>query len=226
MFAPPPGGAFLNMKFPPLKEAIFLQRENRFVGKVLLNGEEVRAYIRNTGRLTELLRRGNKVYLKEKHQGKYPYEILLVDYMGTLVCIDSHIAPKIYAESLMPKNVVFEPKVNASRFDLLVDDLLIEVKSVNLVVNGVALFPDAPTKRGARHLRELAYLIDSRPACVVFIVQREDALAFAPNCSVDPEFCKAFEEFRRKGGMVKAYRCSVSIEGISLKDEIIVLGGS
>ncbi len=222
MFAPPPGGAFLKMKFPPLIEAIFLERLNRFVGRVLVGGKEQRAYIRNTGRLKELLFEGSKVYLKEKQRGLYKYEVLLVELKNTLVCIDSHIANRIYAEYL-GEGVVFEPSFGKHRFDLLYGNRVIEVKSVNLVKDGIALFPDAPTERGTRHLRFLMELGDGYVPEVVFVVQREDARAFSPHWEMDEEFSTALKEFALHGYAVKSYLCSVSLEGINLKGEIPVL---
>ena len=154
MFAPPPGGAFVKMKFPDLIPAKFLRRLNRFVAEVSIEGKRVFAHIRNTGRLTELLKPGNTVFLKEKHSGKYPFELPLVDMGSSLVCIDSTITPKLYAEFLsMP--VRFEPKFGEHRFDLMYDSRVVETKSVNLVEDGVALFPDAPTERGRKHIQKL-----------------------------------------------------------------------
>jgi sugar fermentation stimulation protein A len=176
------------MKFPDLIPAKFLRRLNRFVGEVSIEGKRVFAHIRNTGRLTELLKPGNTVFLKEKHSGKYPFELLLVDMGSSLVCIDSTITPKLYAEFLsMP--VRFEPKFGEHRFDLMYDNRVVETKSANLVEDGVALFPDAPTERGRKHIQKLIELSwQGFEPQLIFVVQREDALAFSPNYKVDKPF--------------------------------------
>ncbi len=208
------------MEFPPLIEGFFLERLNRFVGTVYINGEQEKAYIRNTGRLEELLFEGNSIYVKAKRGGLYRYEILLAKSRDTLVCIDSHIASKLYAEYLKA-DLTFEPTFGKHRFDLMHGNTVIEVKSVNLVKNRIALFPDAPTKRGKEHLSHLMKLaqVGYLPQ-VVFVVQREDAYAFSPNWQTDENFSKALKEFISKGYPAKAYKCDVSLKEITLKEEI------
>lgn len=210
------------MKFPPLREATFLERLNRFVGLVQLENRTLSAYIRNTGRLRELLFPGNRIYLVEKREGKHPFEILLAERDKHLVCIDSHIAPKLYAE-WSGCSVSFEPRFGNKRFDLLIEGRPVEVKSVNLVREGVALFPDAPTQRGKEHIEKLIELSREgyRPL-IVFVVQREDAQVFSPNWEVDPEFSEALLRYSRLGLEIRAYRCYVSLEEIRIKEEIPV----
>ena len=210
------------MRFPKLIEATFIKRLNRFVGLIKLE-EEKTAYIRNTGRLRELLFEGNRVYVKETGEKKHPFEILLASFGSYLVCIDSHIAPKLYLE-YTGLEALFEPRFGKKRFDLLIEGRPVEVKSVNLVKEGIALFPDAPTKRGKEHIEELIKLsTQGYNPLLVFVVQREDAHAFSPNWSVDPEFSRALLEYAKLGLEVKAYRCMVSLEEIKLKEEIPVL---
>ncbi|MCX7989606.1 MAG: DNA/RNA nuclease SfsA [Aquificaceae bacterium] len=211
------------MSFPELKEAEFKERLNRFVGLVELKGKTFSAYIRNTGRLKELLYAGNRVFLAERGTGKHPFEIVLAEYEEHLVCIDAHITPKLYAESLCAP-VIFEPSFEGVRFDLLLEERPVEVKSVNLVRKGVALFPDAPTKRGKRHLEKLIELSkrDYNPL-LVFVVQREDGEFFSPNWEVDPDFSKALLRYISLGLEVRAYRCSVNLKEIKLKEEIPVI---
>ncbi|WP_461829473.1 DNA/RNA nuclease SfsA [Aquifex sp.] len=213
------------MEFPHLKPAIFVRRLNRFVGEVFLGGRLVRALIRNTGRLSELLKEGNTVFVREKSNGKYRYEVLLARSEKGLVCIESHYANALFEEYLLNKGVRGfrrEPKFRGKRFDFLIDNMLVEVKSVNLVRNGVALFPDAPTKRGAEHLRILSELPEGMKPLLVFVCQREDCEDFRPNCETDPAFCRAFYEYVRKGYPVKAFRCKVSLKEIFIAEEINV----
>ncbi|RMH80710.1 MAG: DNA/RNA nuclease SfsA [Acidobacteria bacterium] len=208
------------MSFPELKPATLLDRLNRFVAKVLYEGKELTAYIRNTGRLSELLFRGNRVYVKERTLGKHPLEIVLASYDNHLVCIDSHIAPKLYAE-LIGSPVVFEPTFGDRRFDLLIDGRPVEVKSVNLVKEDVALFPDAPTKRGKEHILKLIELSKEgyRPL-LVFVVQREDCKLFSPNWEVDGDFSQALELYINMGLEARAYRCRVNLKEIRIEVEI------
>ncbi len=122
-----------------------------------------------------------------------------------------------------------EPRYEGGRFDLLLDGpaglCFVETKSVTLVKDGVALFPDAPTERGRRHLlklRELAGL--GVEAAVVFIIQREDAVAFSPTPPADPAFARAFREAVEAGVRAFAYTCSVTEKAIELKGKVPVLG--
>ena len=220
------------MRFPPLIEAKFLRRVNRFVCEVEIDGCIQRALIRNTGRLKELLYEGNKVFVKEKNKGKYGYEILLASYGKNLVCIDSQIPPKLLKEAVEKRNINYgtifyiklEPNFGGSRFDLFIDSdrgrFVIETKSVNLVKNGVGLFPDAPTERGRKHIRKLMDMLNTYRAEVIFIIQREDAVCFAPNGEVDESFKKILIEFKDKGGTVKAYKCRVSLKSIYIDREV------
>ena len=213
------------MKFPHLKPGIFVRRLNRFVGEVFLEGRLVRALIRNTGRLSELLRSGNTVFLREKESGKYRYEILLVRSENSLVCVESHYANLLFEEYLLKqgiKDFKREPMFKGKRFDFLVGNTLVEVKSVNLVRDGVAMFPDAPTKRGAEHVRILTNLPEGLKPLLIFVCQREDCFSFEPNCETDKDFCEAFYRYIEKGYPVKVFRCKVSLKEITIVEEINV----
>ncbi len=219
------------MKLPPLTKAVFQERLNRFVCLVRVGNGTEKALLRNTGRLSELLTPGREVYLRRKSSGKYAYEILIVRGEESLVCVDSHIAPSLFEEWLRLKgdpwpaeDIKREPRVGRSRFDLLLDQsTLIEAKSVNLVRDGIALFPDAPTERGRRHIRDLMDLGTRFRTCVVFLIQREDAVAFSPNYETDPEFGRLLEEFYLAGNTVKAYLCRVSLCEVRVWKEVPVV---
>lgn len=218
------------MNLGVLREAKFIERINRFVGVVELRGRRRKALIRNTGRLRELLRSGNRVYVRDKSGGKLSLEIVLAEVNGNLVCIDSHLPPRLLIEYLRREGrpwdldeVRCEFMVGGSRFDLLINGrVLVETKSVNLVENGTALFPDAPTERGRRHIHHLINLADSFLPSLVFVVQREDAEIFSPNKKVDPPFARAVDEFCRMGYPVYAFLCRVSKEEIYIWKEIPV----
>ncbi len=213
------------MKFPPLKPALFVRRLNRFVGEIFLGGKLVKALIRNTGRLSELLKSGNVVFVRKKESGKYRYEILLTRSENSLVCIESHYANALFEEYLLRhgvKDFRKELSFGGKRFDFLIGDTLVEVKSVNLVRDGVAMFPDAPTKRGTEHIRILTHLPEGLKPLLVFVCQREDCFSFEPNCETDPEFCEAFYEYIEKGFPVKVFRCKVSLKEITIVEELNV----
>lgn len=213
------------MEFPPLKAATFVRRINRFVGEIFLEGRLVKALIRNTGRLSELLKPWNAVFVRERKGDKYTYEILLARAPKSLVCIESHYANALFEEYLIKQGIKdFRREYNfkGMRFDFLIGNTLVEVKSVNLVKNGIAMFPDAPTKRGAKHIRILTSLPKGLEPMLVFVCQREDCKAFRPNCEMDEEFCEAFYEYVSKGYTVKAFRCKVSLKEIYIAEEIDV----
>ncbi len=217
------------MEFPHLYEAVFIRRINRFVGEIDIKGKIYRALIRNTGRLIEVLYKGNTVFVSKKDTGKCPYEIVLATDGDVLVCIDSHIAPKLLAEAIQKgvidygnvRDIKFEVSLNSSRFDMLVerekDRILLEVKSVNIVKGGVGLFPDAPTERGRKHIKELMKI---RGGEIAFVVQREDALCFAPYKEIDGEFDALIRKFRSAGRGVRAFVCDVNLSSINIKGEI------
>lgn len=171
-------------------------------------------------------------------------DLLLVEAAGGLVCVDARLPPLLVAEALrggpwqgLPEGeAVREPpwavagsvagradgaRRRRGRFDLALGGWLIECKCVTLVRGGVALFPDAPTARGRRHVEELA-AIGGR-AAVVFVAQRGDAECLAPNRETDPAFAAALEAAARRGVLVLAGGCRVSLEGIALATVLPVL---
>jgi len=218
------------MRFPPLIRGTFLERLNRFVCQILVNGKKTTALLRNTGRLRELLVEGADIYVRKKESGKHPYEILLVRGERSLVCVDSHLPPKLLSEFMerqgkpwRPEDIRFEYRAGGSRFDLLINGkVLVETKSVNLVRDGTALFPDAPTQRGARHIEELISLQSRFQPALVFVVQREDAECFSPNYEVDPHFSDLVREFYERNLPVYAFLCRVSLNEIYIWKDIPV----
>lgn len=219
------------MELGELTPATFVERLNRFVCLVNLNNKLEKVLIRNTGRLKELLTPGREVYLRYKEGGKYRHELLLVRLDKTLVCVDSHLPPKLLVEYALktgypwkPVDYKYEFRVGTSRLDLLINKrILVETKSVNLVIDGTAMFPDAPTTRGSKHIEELIRSADTYKPEIVFIVQREDALRFTPNKTTDPVFSEALKRFSSMGFTVRAFVCRVNLEEITIKEEIPVI---
>ncbi|MSQ40239.1 MAG: DNA/RNA nuclease SfsA [Dehalococcoidia bacterium] len=150
----------------PLQKAVLSHRLNRFAVLAEVNGQSVTAHLPNSGRLRELLQPGNLVFLAPKTgPRKTPFDMVLVEAEGRLVSCDAHLPPAVLAEAIRQgqappfakyETVRREVTFGESRLDLLLTEhrgrCFIEAKSVTLVENDVALFPDAPTERGRRHL--------------------------------------------------------------------------
>ena len=226
-----------------------IKRLNRFVAVVEVDGQTVLAHVPNSGRMQELLFPGNRVIL-EAHTDpgrKTPYDLILAEYGGFLVSVDSRLPNFLLAETInrgeLPgfSNIRVERRevpYGESRLDLKLvrvqDSLTVsqfeplegyaEIKSCTLVRDGVAMFPDAPTARGARHLRELirahqeGYL-----AYVIFLVQRGDAVSFTPNEATDPEFANTLRQAFDTGVQIMAYTCQVTLEGVQILKSIPIM---
>ncbi|MEG0376952.1 MAG: DNA/RNA nuclease SfsA, partial [Eubacterium sp.] len=209
----------------------------RFIARVMIAEggieREIMAHVANTGRMSELLVPGAPVkmaYHKAPHR-KTDYTLLTVRFEGSWVCIHSTMANKL-AFDYMEK----QPGVEAlkrevtygnSRFDLAFEKegytCFYEVKSANLVIGGTAMFPDAPTERGRKHLEELMKAYESgHKAGVLFVVQREDAQFFMPNKSTDPLFAALLKQCSDKGIDIRALRCFVDGNTIAIDSEIPV----
>ena len=227
------------MKLPPkLLEAIFVSRLNRFAALVRLEGSEVVAHVPNSGRLRELFTPGRTVYLTPQSgpHRKTNYDLCLVAVDGLLVSCDARLPSRLVEEALrgdqqapfrgyptIEREVVF----GESRLDLRLSGpggyWFVEAKSITLVSEGTALFPDALTTRGARHLRTLMQAIDEgHRGAVVFVVQRKDAKGFSSNDGADREFAATLREASAHGVGVYAYGCQVSMTEIVLAQEVPV----
>lgn len=218
-----------------LVPAVIRRRLNRFAVLVELAGREEAVHLPNSGRLRELLISGTRAYLvpRPNPRRKTSHDLLLVD-VGTLVCADARLPTPLLAEALRERRVSgFEgytdlrPEVRCgeSRIDLALTGpaglCLVETKSVTLVEGDCALFPDAPTERGVRHLRTLiAARAAGAAAAVVFVVQRADAGRFAPHPTADPRFRAMLGEARAGGVAVRAFRCAVTLDEVRLEREI------
>lgn len=215
------GGVILQEKFSiefgELTTAIFIERPNRFLVSCRLEtGEVVEAHLADPGRLKELLLPGALLYLRfvDNPKRKTKWSVILVKAPGkdTLVSLQSTLANRIARKALEHGAIleladwqVVRPEysLGKSRWDFLLEDkqenkLLLEVKSCTLVHDGVAMFPDAVTERGKKHLQELTQLHTSGDfACaVLFVVQRNDAKVFKPAQHIDPAFAEALRVAR------------------------------
>lgn len=226
------------MKLPPLIAGRFARRINRFRVTVTIEGTSVDAHLPNSGRLTELLTPGRPCWLEpiNRRQRKTDYDLKLVEYADVLVSVDARLPNGLFAEALKQRRLEpfracqsFEREVSlgGSRVDFRLRmpgrALWVETKSVTLVEEDVAMFPDAPTARGTRHVRELSAVTEQgEDAAIVFIVQRPAARQFRPHGRADPSFKETLRRARDAGVAVYAWRCQVSQRAITITEQIPV----
>ncbi len=189
--------------------------------------------------MSELLVPENPMYVRpvaNSAHRKTAYDLTLVEYHGVLVSADSRLPNRLMLDAVEAGRLAefadyteATPEVtfHDSRFDLLLSGppgkLYLEAKSVNLVEDGTALFPDAPTERGRKHLVSLMKATDDGyGAAVVFVIQRSDAERFAPHRFADPVFAETLQKAAEHGVQAYAYRCEVSLTGIAMSDRIPV----
>ena len=209
------------MRYNNITSGIFLSRPNRFIANVLIDGEECVCHVKNTGRLGELLKKGAAAYLEESANPlrKTKYDLVAVEKDGELFNIDSY-APNLaageYLKSLYPDcRVRAEVKHGNSRFDFCIENengkTFVEVKGVTLLKNGVALFPDAPTERGVKHITELTHCVsEGFGAKILFVVQTENVHTFSPNDETHRAFGDALRTAAEAGVEIIAVSCRVT----------------
>ena len=224
------------MQYPNITPAVFCSRENRFVATVELKGQPIKVHVKNTGRCRELLVPGATVYLtrSDNEKRKYVYDLVAVRKGELLVNMDSQAANTVFGEflrggGLLDGVTLVKPEYTfgASRIDFYFERgserHLVEVKGVTLEENGVCRFPDAPTLRGAKHLRELAKAAgEGIHAWICFVVQMDGMKYLAPNIRTDPDFAAALREAAQAGVQVKAFCCRVEPDILSIDHEIPV----
>jgi len=223
------------LDFPELIHAKFVRRDNRFRATLDIDGREVWAHVANSGRLTDLLTPGRGVWVSQavEPNRKTAYDLRLVEYDKVLVSVDARLPNPLFEEYLLktpgvsknPWGLRREVRLGDSRLDFRLDGpegiCWVETKSVTLVEDGVARFPDAPTSRGRRHLLTLAGAAQKGVrTAVVFVVQRPDADFFSPYEEVDPEFADILRQVAAQGVEIRAYKCQVSFVKIFINDEI------
>lgn len=219
------------MRYETMVEATFLSRPNRFLAKVLVNGEETVCHVKNTGRCKELLIPGCRVWLKKEDSPgrKTPYSLITVDKGGNLVNMDSQapnrVACEWLAQTVKPEVLQREKTYGNSRFDLYFEKdgsrCFMEVKGVTLEEYGVALFPDAPTERGVKHIRELIACKEAGyEAYLLFVIQMKGVHLFKPNDQTHPEFGQALREAEKAGVTILAYDCEVTETTLTIETEI------
>ena len=217
------------MKYSSMVEGVFLERRNRFIARVLIDGREETVHVKNTGRCRELLKPGAKVFLERaaNPNRKTAYDLIaVVKDTGVLFNIDSQAPNAVMKEWLEEQDydaVRPEYRYGNSRMDFFLEKgpekVLMEVKGCTLEVDGIGYFPDAPTERGAKHLRELHRAAsEGYRAILAFVIQMEGVEEVRPNEKTDPAFAQAFEEAREAGVEIWLMTCRVRPEELKIRD--------
>ena len=230
------------MKYQKIVEGIFIERPNRFIAKVEIEGNLETVHVKNTGRCRELLVPGVRVFLEDFHERmgtrKLRYSLVAVeklcDERGTkklLVNMDSQ-APNALIKEEFQKwaeksggNFKPETSYKNSRFDFWFEKEgkqgFLEVKGVTLEEKGFCRFPDAPTERGAKHLSELMEAKkEGYWAGVLFLVQMQGMKSFSPNKDTDPVFAETLRSAFKSGVEILCYECEVTPESLKLGKKV------
>jgi len=221
------------MRYQNVVRGIFEERKNRFVATVWIGGKLETVHVKNTGRCRELLFSGAEVYLThtDDPKRKTAYDLIGVYKEGLgLVNIDSQAPNRVVGEWLREQNydlVKPEHTYGKSRFDFYLErgteKTLLEVKGCTLEVNGIGYFPDAPTERGVKHLRELTAARSAGYRCAVaFVIQMPGITEVRANAATDPDFAAALEEARRAGVEVWELPCEVGEDWLRIRGDLDV----
>ena len=223
------------MRYDNIVRGRFLSRPNRFIALVDIDGAETICHVKNTGRCRELLVPGAEVYLVPGTAPgrKTPYDLVAVDKSGVLINMDAQAPNRVFAEfarTFDPQALSVRPefRFGDSRLDFCLerpDGLhLVEVKGVTLESGGHARFPDAPTERGVKHLRELMRAVEQgHRATAFFVVQMAQVADFAPNDDTHPAFGAALRQAIAAGVQVVAYACRVTPDTMSIDRPVPVI---
>ena len=215
----------------------FLDRPNRFIAHVEIGGTVETVHVKNTGRCRELLVPGATVYLAAgtNPARKTPYDLIAVEKGERLINMDSQAPNKVFDEwvrggGFLPGVTSIWPEytVGDSRLDFALQTEkgfhYVEVKGVTLEVDGAVYFPDAPTERGVKHLKELRAAAEAGiDATAAFVVQMEQVKFLSPNDVTHPAFGQALREAHAAGVNVRAFTCKVEPDSLVIAGEIPVI---
>ena len=223
------------MHYSKIVPGRFLSRPNRFIAHVEIEGKETVCHVKNTGRCRELLQAGAEVYCLDAPSParKTRYDLIAVQKGQRLINMDSQAPNAAVKEWLLEgglgllENIKPESRHGTSRFDFSFTKdgkpCFLEVKGVTLEHDGVCAFPDAPTARGAKHLRELKELVqEGYGAYVLFVIQMTDVKFLHPNDATDPEFGQALRQAAAAGVQILAMDCAVTPDSMALQKEVEV----
>ena len=223
------------MEYPRMVKGKFLSRPNRFIAHIEIDGKEEICHVKNTGRCRELLRSGATVWCLDAASParKTRFDLICVEKEGRLINMDSQAPNKAAGEWLAAggsgkiENLKAETKMGNSRFDFSFTKdgrlCFLEVKGVTLENDGICAFPDAPTTRGTKHLKELTALAEEGyGAYILFVIQMSDVKYLHPNDKTDPAFGAALREACAAGVQVLAMDCLVAPDTMVLNKPVPV----
>lgn len=222
------------MQYQNIVEGSFISRPNRFIARVMINGQEETVHVKNTGRCKELLTPNARVYLQHfpNTNRKTAYDLIAVEKGTLLINMDSQAPNKVAGEWLRTAEpfgpityLKAEYTHGDSRFDFYLetetDKLFLEVKGVTLESEGIVRFPDAPTERGVKHLKGLMKCLDEGyKAAVLFVIQFTGGKYFEPNWDTHPEFGKTLQEAQAAGVIIIARECHVEPDQLIINNEL------
>lgn len=234
----PEGG----LSWGPLIEGRLIRRYKRFLADVeLADGEVVTAHTANTGAMLGCCQPGRPVWLShhDSPTRKLKYTLEMIDMPSALVGVNTGVPNRLVRAAVMagriaelppPSRALAEVRIGASRLDLLLEyddnrpSVYVEIKNCSLVEEGVALFPDAVTTRGTKHLGELAEIAHGGGRAVIFVLaQRGDAEKFAPADHIDPEWGRTLRRVVRDGVELFVYRTCLTTAGVSVGQRLPVI---
>ncbi len=235
------------MIYQDIHAARFIARPNRFIARVEVEGREETVHVKNTGRCKELLVPGCTVYLEgsSNPQRKTRFDLVAVEKVRSsqpplLINMDSQAPNKVFGEWMsaglgagfgLPKPSLLRPETTwgNSRFDFYWEESesgrkgFVEVKGCTLEENGLALFPDAPTERGVKHLHELIACHGAGyEAAVCVVIQMEGMTSFSPNDRTHPKFGAALRGAYQAGVKVLAEECAVATDSLTMTKPVPV----
>lgn len=222
------------MHYTNIEQAVFLNRPNRFIANILVNGEEKVCHVKNTGRCKELLAGNPTIYVQhfDSPNRKTAYDLIAVEKGERLINMDSVAPNKAFGEYLaagglgyIPELIKAESTHGDSRYDFYFEHdgikAYAEVKGVTLEEDGVVRFPDAPTERGLKHLRGLIECVEQGfEAYAVFIIQMENVKHFEPNYKTHREFGLLLKEAQDKGVKLLALDCKVTPDTLTAGSQV------
>ncbi len=225
------------MKYERIQVGRFIERPNRFIAYVEIDGMVETVHVKNTGRCAELLIPGATVYVQESDnpERKTRWDLIGVMKGNRMINMDSQITNYVVKEWIEEGNLFQSPKLvkpetvyGESRFDLYVETeeqkAFIEVKGVTLEEDGVVRFPDAPTERGVKHVEELIRAVKvGYEAYIFFVIQMEHVRYFTPNEKTHKAFADALRKAKKAGVRILAYDCKVETDGIRLNCQVPVV---
>lgn len=228
------------MVYENIVQGIFVKRPNRFIAHVLIDGKEEIAHVKNTGRCKELLVPGAKVILEDCSHNpnrKTKYSLISVWKGDMLVNMDSQVPNAVVYDALKTNKIKGFEEITSikreisfenSRFDIYFESGnekgFVEVKGVTLEDNGIAMFPDAPTKRGKKHVLEMVDAVKKGYGGVIFfLIQMKGPKKFRPNWEMDKDFSDAVKFAQENGVEIMAYDSIVTENSIVLDNTVEIL---